>query len=946
MTSNFMSYVDRADFRNLFIEELGWDQPTAKPLTVELEDSSFHVTPVAGFQGLHVWECASLPDRSTQALIDRQVSASSTERLIIFHDGTKQEWRWPRYNKNRGTNMSKLLVHEHTIGTDHSELERRLEKIALDIDDELSLVQLLEKMRTAFDVQQSEESSRAAKVMAKLYYELEAHLAQEDPETAGNLHKISVTMARILFLVFADDTMMWDEESLFQNFVAFETEKDGSDLAPKLDVLFDVLNTDKGSRKGLTGRLSRFKYVNGGIFSEHIHLPKLSAKMRELLLEASRFDWGNISPAIFGSMFQAVKSKELRRELGAHYTSEKDILKTLGPLFLDELHQEFQRTKKLTDPTRPLKALRERLGTIQILDPACGCGNFLIVAYRELRELELQIMEALQEHKGDDGSRTLDATLDLKVSLNQIHGIEIDEWPARIAETALHLIDRQCNLRLIEKFGHAPERLPITEAAKIHTTTSSDALGGDALRLDWSAIFQPGPENFIVGNPPFIGISLRSAEQTADLQRVWGTKYHGSLDFVTAWYKKAVDYARNTTTRIALVSTNSICQGEQVAALWQYIYDAGFSIDFAHRTFAWKSEAQRAAAVHVIIVGLIHSSSAAPKRLRRLFEYETLVAAPKLREVTSISPYLVEGPELPVVPRTSGTISADVPEVKYGSKPTDDGNLIIRAEDYEAFKKDPFAAKYLRKYIGAKELLHNIDRWCLWMHGPDYQASDITSSPLLSQRIEAVRQFRLASKAPSTVQKAREPHKFVQVGQPPFDYVCIPQHISENHLYFPVRHEEKDVIASNACFIAQDPEGLLFAVISSSWFMVWQDAIGGRIKSDYRFNKYLAWNTFPLPALSKENRSQVIEAGNGVLNIRKNHPQESLATLYNTEAMHSDLLEAHKALDLTLDRVLAPRRKIRNAEDRLEVLFSAYVRMLNDEQLLKFDKATSRKMRR
>lgn len=943
MTSKFMSYVDRADFKNLFIEELGWDQPTAKPLIVEMDNDSFHVTPVAGFHGLHVWSCDSLPDRSTQAQIDREVSATSTERLIIFHDGSKQEWRWPRYNKNRGTNMSKLLVHEHTIGNEHSALERRLEKIALDIDDEISLVKLLEKMRTAFDVEESEESSKAAKVMAKLYYELEAHLPQEGPEAAGNLHKISVTMTRILFLVFADDTMMWDEENLFQNFVAFETEKDGSDLAAKLELLFGVLNTDKKIRPELTGHLARFKYVNGGIFSEDIKLPNLSAKMRDLLIDASRFDWGNISPAIFGSMFQAVKSKELRRELGAHYTSEKDILKTLKPLFLDELHQEFERTKTLVDPTRPLKALRERLGKIQVLDPACGCGNFLIVAYRELRELELQIMEALQEHKGDDGRRTLDATLDLKVSLRQIFGIEIDEWPARIAETALHLIDRQCNLRLIEKFGHAPERLPITESAKIHTSTGSNPQGGNALRLDWTAIFQHGPENFIVGNPPFVGISLRSAEQTADLVRVWGNQYHGSLDFVTAWYRKAVDYARNTSTRIALVSTNSICQGEQVSALWQYVYDAGFTIDFAHRTFAWKSEAQRAAAVHVVIIGIVSATFGSSRK--RLFEYANLVATPVLREVTSISPYLVEGPELPVVPRTSRPLSEDVPEVKYGSKPTDDGNLVIKPEDYQVFKNDPIAAKYLRKYIGAKELLHNLDRWCLWMHGPEFKQDDLKSSQLLSRRVEAVRKFRLDSRAPSTVEKASQAHKFVQVGQPAFDYVCIPQHISENHMYFPVRHEEKDVIASNACFVAQDPEGLLFAVISSSWFMVWQDAIGGRIKSDYRFNKFLAWNTFPLPVLSKENRKQVIEAGKGVLKARENHPKDSLATLYNTESMHDDLLQAHRALDLTLDRVLAPRRRIRNDQDRLEVLFSGYVRMLNDEQLLAVGKPPKRRPR-
>ncbi|WP_336715562.1 DNA methyltransferase [Arthrobacter sp. USHLN218] len=632
MTSKFMSYVDKADFKNLFIEELGWDQPTAKPLTVEMDDSSFHVTPVAGFHGLHVWACGSLPDRSTQAQIDREVSATSTERLIIFHDEAKQEWRWPRYNKNRGTNMSKLLVHEHTIGNDHSALERRLEKIALGIDDDISLVRLLEKMRTAFDVEESEESSKAAKVMAKLYYELEAHLPQEGSEAAGNLHKISVTMTRILFLVFADDTMMWDEENLFQNFIAFETEKDGSDLAAKLELLFSVLNTDRKNRSELSGHLARFKYVNGGIFSEDIKLPNLSAKMRDLLIEASRFDWGNISPAIFGSMFQAVKSKELRRELGAHYTSEKDILKTLNPLILDELHQEFERTKKLKDPTRPLKALRERLGQIKILDPACGCGNFLIVAYRELRELELQIMESLKEHEGDDdGSRTLDATLELKVSLDQIYGIEIDEWPARIAETALHLMDRQCNLRLIEKFGHAPERLPISEAAKIHTSTVAEPNGGNALALDWTTVFPPGPENFIVGNPPFIGMSWMTTAQQLENRDVFAAlpeaKGHrtGRLDYVACWYAKAFSYIKQTTASCAFVSTNSIIQGDQARVMDPIMRAMDIGIKFGHRTFKWKSEATGAAAVHCTIIGFSKASSLG---LRRVFDYQNIDGPP------------------------------------------------------------------------------------------------------------------------------------------------------------------------------------------------------------------------------------------------------------------------------------------------------------------------------
>lgn len=921
MTSKFMSYVDNADFKNLFIEELGWDQPTAKPITVEMDDDgSFKVIPIAGFHGLHVWACGSLPDRSIQAQIDREVSITSTERLIIFHDDTKQEWRWPRYNKSRGTNMSKLLVHQHTIGGENSALEKRLKKIALEIDHEITLVQLLEKMRTAFDVEESEETSKAAKVMAKLYYELESRLPQEGPEADANLHKISVTMTRVLFLVFADDTMMWDEENLFQSFVAFETERDGSDLAAKLEQLFDVLNTDKKSRTELTGHISRFKYVNGGIFSERIKLPTLSAKMRDLLLEASRFDWGNISPAIFGSMFQAVKSKELRRELGAHYTSERDILKTLKPLLLDELHEEFERTKTLKDPTRPLRALRERLGKLKILDPACGCGNFLIVAYRELRELELQIMEALQEHKGDDGSRTLDATIDLEVSLDQIYGIEIDEWPARIAETALHLIDRQCNLRLIEKFGEAPERLPISEAANIFSTTAEDPDGGNALRLRWTEIFPPGPENVIVGNPPFIGGRMREDSQTADLKKVWGKSYSGNFDYVTGWYKLAVEYGGNTNTRIAFVSTNSICQGFQVEPLWSAILSSGYSISFAHRTFGWSSEASGKANVHVVIVGL---EKGLPRRKRRLFWYTSLTAAPSEQEVPNINPYLLPGVDVLVTTSTK-PMSKDLPVVRYGNMPRDGGNFVIEQHEYEEFMGDPIARKYVRPYVGARELLHSEPRWCLWLVNATQE--DLSTSPLLEKRVAGTKAFRMQSTEPTTVDAARTPHLFVHRSQSQTEYLCIPRTVSETRPYFPAARKSADHIASDAVFVADDPDGFMLGIISSQHFIVWQKSVGGRLKSDIRFSGKVSWNTFPLPSVSPEQRQEVIRTADKISEIREKLGS-SLASLYKGPAVNPELLEAHSRNDKAVGKIFGLQAQSLSEDQIQKSLFDSYARL-------------------
>lgn len=918
MTSKFMSYVDGADFKTLFIEELGWDQPTAKPLTVEMDTRSFHVTPVAGFHGLHVWACGSLPDRSTQAQIDREVSATSTERLIIFHDEAKQEWRWPRYNKNRGTNMSKLLVHEHTVGSDHSALEQRLQKIALDIEDEITLVQLLERMRTAFDVEESEESSKAAKAMAHLYYELESHLPQVGPEASSNLHKISVTMARVLFLVFADDTMMWDEENLFQNFVAFETTKDGSDLAPKLEQLFAILNQDPKDRSELSGYLARFKYVNGGIFSEAVELPPLSAKMRELLLEACRFDWGNISPAIFGSMFQAVKSKELRRDLGAHYTSERDILKTLGPLFLDELRTEFDRAKSLTNPTRPLRALREKLGQVKVLDPACGCGNFLIVAYRELRELELQVMEALQEHRGDHGIRTLDATLDLKVSLNQIFGIEIDEWPARIAATALHLMDRQCNLRLIEKFGEAPERLPIREAASITI--------GNALRLRWEDLVTPSEDVVIVGNPPFGG--KKPKEQSEDLRLVWGANYYGYLDYVTGWFAKTMTYFGHISGRWAFVSTSSIYQGEPVPYLMKPIKKRGWYIAFAHRGLTWKSEAAGKAGVHVSIAGFRRGGQPPVVPLSTYGEggdeEETRVLVPH------INPYLLDSPHDVYVKDTSKPTSQSLAIVSSGSKPTGQG-FIVGPADYYQVASDPVAVRYLRPFLGSDELLYGRDRWCLWLENSTPE--ELQQSVVLSRVIKEVREARLSSTKAATIRKASTPHLFDENKQPSTPYLAIPGVSSGLREYFPCAYLDPEKIASNKLYIASDPDGFQFGILSSSLFMAWQKAIGGRNRADLNFANTVTWNTFPLPSLiTPDERLAVVAAAHAVVKVRERYASSTLAQLYDSKGMPTDLREAHRHLDAAVLHIFGVNQELRTEEERYNLLFKTYKELHPDSQ--------------
>lgn len=598
----------------------------------------------------------------------------------------------------------------------------------------------------------------------------------------------------------------------------------------------------------------------------------------------------------------------MSQHVGEHYTTERDILRTLGPLFLDELNTELEAARFST--TR-LNTLWDRVAGLQILDPACGCGNFLVVAYRELREIELQIMERLQDLTGGQ-TVLLDSGAGLRVSLSQFHGIEIEEWPAKIAETALFIADHQANRRMMETVGVAPDRLPLKIGAKI--------VRDNALGIDWSWVLQPSDNVIIVGNPPFIGLSLRSAEQTADLKNVWGKGYHGTLDFVSGWYKKAADFIGSTQARAAFVSTSSICQGEQVAPLWGPLLTGGIRIDFAHQTFAWTSEATGKAAVHVVIVGFSRGGTTKPV----LYCYEDIKGDPTPVTVKSISPYLIEGPPLAVEPR-SKPLSSSITEVRYGNKPTDGGHLIIEVEDHAEFMADEHASKYVRPFVGARELLHDTPRWCLWL--VDLDPADYKASKLLQDRIEGVRRFRSESKAASTREAAATARVFRQISQPDHDYLCIPRHVSENRRFFTAKRLSSEVITGDANFLAEDPTGLMFSVISSSAFIAWQETIGGRLESRYRFSKLGVWNTFPLPPLSETHRTQLIAAGQEIQGGREKYSNRSLAELYEPNAMPLDLIKAHSVLDRVMDAALFGRKKASDNITRLGLLFELYESM-------------------
>lgn len=762
--------------------------------------------------------------------------------------------------------------------------------------------------RTFGRIEQEQASIKASQIMGNLYEALS--------DSGYDDHEASVFLVRILFCLYADDSGLWGERDLFYEFLERRTSEDGSDLGPQLAMLFQIMNRPATGRpKNLDEVLARFPYVNGGIFAEPAAIPSFDHGMRDLLLRACAFNWSHISPAVFGSLFQAVKDKEARRELGEHYTTETNILKTIEPLFLDELNDKY--SAAYHDPAK-LKRLRRDLGAIRVMDPACGCGNFLVVAYREMRALDLLILKRLREL--NDESELPQSLLftreELPVSIENFVGIELEEWPARIAATALHLVDHQANQDMEMTLGMAPDPLPLGRFETIHVA--------NALTTDWNRYLEPSSTVRIVGNPPFLGPHSRSKEQLAEMQAVWGMKDLGRLDYVTAWYKKASDYFHFTRGgRFAFVSTNSIAQGDQVPRLFPPLFAEGWRIRFAHQTFAWTSEAPRAAAVHCVIVGFDKE----PKTPARIYRYTELRGTPTEVPTSSISAYLVPGPSNVIVTARSTPLSPELAPVVLGSMAKDGGHLIIEPSDHAAVLADPIARKYVRRYLGSRELIHGESRWCLWL--ADADPNDIATSPVLRERVDAVRRFRLAAKAESTNAFASIPHLFTQRAPQATSFVCIPRVSSEHRPYLPVLLVDPEVIASDANYQVQDPDGLQFAILSSSALLAWQKAIGGRLKSDLRFAVRTVWNNFPLPKLTDAQRARIIEAGQRVLEVRAERPEWTLAQHYNRNAMRPELLQAHAALDRAVDAALGAKRKLHTEEERTAVLFNLYAASLH-----------------
>ncbi len=737
----------------------------------------------------------------------------------------------------------------------------------------------------------------AAERMGKLHDQLKAVGYQG--------HELEVYLVRLLFCLFAEDTSIFERRQ-FQDLIEQRTAADGQDLAQWLGHLFEVLNTPEAKRlKTLDEQLSAFPYVNGSLFWEHLHTAAFDKDMREMLLECCALDWSRISPAIFGALFQSVMDQKLRRNLGAHYTTEKNILKLIKPLFLDELREEFERIKP---QKKRLTEFHERLAQLKFLDPACGCGNFLVIAYRELRELELDILRAL--HK-DNKQLALDVKNEIKCDVDQFYGIEIEEFPAQIAQTALWLMDHQMNLRVSEEFGQYFRRLPLEKSAAI--------IHANALQRDWREIVNPKELSYILGNPPFGGKKEQSAAQKADMERVFAdVKGAGVLDFVAAWYRKAADYmAENPDIKTAFVSTNSITQGEQVCILWADLLRRGVKIHFAHRTFQWSSEASGKAAVHCVIIGFALNDAVE----ERIFDYETVQSDPHEIRVNNINPYLTDAPTCLIGKRNKPI--CDVPEINKGSEATDFGFLVLSPEEKaDLLRTEPQAAKWVRHFIGGEEFINKIERYCLWMQG--INPTELKASPIIMERVRKVQEARLASHKPRTREWAEFPTLFTENRQPKSDYLVIPKVSSERRAFIPIGFVPKDWIASGSIQVIPGATLYHFGVLTSAMHMAWMRSTAGRMKSDYQYSNSIVYNNFPWPQAITDKQKQTIEAAaQAVLDARAKYPDSSLAALYDPLTMPPELVKAHRKLDAAVDAAYA-RRKFSGDRDRVAFLFELY----------------------
>ncbi|MCC6182627.1 MAG: class I SAM-dependent DNA methyltransferase [Bacteroidia bacterium] len=871
--------------------------------------------------------------------------------------------------KSRGKNLDKAYIQakEYTHGLKQHELPKyilvsdfenfRLYDLEEDKTVEFKLNDLVNNVQHFGYIlgyqkkvykEQDPANIKAAELMGKLHDRLE--------EIGYTGHPLEVYLVRILFLLFAEDTTIFNKQQ-FQEYIEQRTAEDGSDLAAKLQELFQVLNTPRENRfKNIDEQLADFPYVNGKLFEENLPTASFDAKMRQALLNCCYIDWSKISPAIFGSMFQSVMNPKERRNLGAHYTSETNILKLIKPLFLDDLWKEFDASRASAPK---LKEFHKKLSTLKFLDPACGCGNFLVVTYRELRLLEIEILRALNK----SGQGFLDVREIIWLDVDMMCGIEYEEFPARIAEVAMWLIDHQMNMQISNEFGQYFVRLPLKKAATI--------VHGDALKINWhtfetedvsikklyadnvelTQVVNEPLENYkleihsanitygglrtlrkesepkydyIIGNPPFIGSKIMSKTQREDVVKQFDNiQGAGVLDYVTAWYIKAAKYIQGTKTKVAFVSTNSIVQGEQTSILWgQMLNKYNIKIHFAHRTFKWSNEAKGNAAVYCVIVGFANYDTLN----KSIFEYEDIKGEAHELKAKNINPYLVDAKDL-LLNKSSNPI-CNVPKMSFGNMPLDGGHLLLSDDEKNEFiLQEPKSEKYIKPLISAYEFINGEKRWCIWL--VDAEPSELKQLPNVLKRVEAVKKFRLNSVAPSTQKFAATPTLFRDRNQLE-TYILIPSTTSENRKYIPLGFFGKDDIANNSCHTV--PNGTLFhfGILMSEMHMAWVKSVCGRLESRFRYSKDIVYNNFPWPENPTEKQIKAIEtAAQKVLDARAEFPKSSLADLYAPLTMPPALIKAHNELDKAVDLAYRPQA-FTSEVNRMEFLFELYEKYTAD----------------
>ena len=717
--------------------------------------------------------------------------------------------------------------------------------------------------------------------------------------------ELELYLVRLLFCLFADDTSIFDP-GIFHEYLLRSSE-DGEDLAPRLAKLYQILSTPDDKRnKNISDELMQFPYVNGALFEQTISMPSFNSKIRKQILSVCELDWSGISPAVFGSMFQSVMDQPKRRNLGAHYTSEKNILKLIKPLFLDELYEEFNKSK---NNRKRLEAFHQKIANLKFLDPACGCGNFLIITYRELRLLEMEVIQAI--HKGKP---VLDISWEQKVNINQFYGIEIEEFPSLVAKTAMWLIDHQMNMELSKRFGQYFIKLPLTEAASI--------VYGNALTMDWNDVVSKGDLNYILGNPPFIGKTFQTKEQRLEMQNIFeGVQKSASLDYVAAWYKKSCTYIKSSDIEVAYVSTNSICQGEQVPVLWKHLFEEyNININFAYQTFKWSNEASGKAGVYVVIVGF----SNIERKEKLLYTFESVKSEPVVIKANKINGYLIDS-KVPFIETRSKPISASSPLV-VGSRPADGGYLILNEKEYiEFITKEPLSKDYIKQLMGGNDFLNNNKRFCLWLK--DCPPNILKQMPLVLNRVNKVRETRLKSVNKTLRKFADFPSQFQSIRQPEVDFLFIPQISSERRKYIPIGFVSKEIIVVDPQFMLPGASLYEFGILTSNMHMAWVKFVSGRLEMRYRYSASIVYNNFLWPVPTDKQKEEIEKLSQAVLNARDKYKDSSLADLYDPLFMPTELVKAHDNLDKAVEKAYG--KTFNSDSDRVAHLFELYDKKVN-----------------